>query len=67
LYEFGFVFQGFTGGQLLKKKRQQEASKKDVELVGMQHSYHLKGSVSLPHICDTENGAYCNAEIPTTK
>jgi hypothetical protein len=62
-----FFFQGFTGGKLLKKKREAEESKSDVELVDIQRSYNLKGSVSLPHICDTKSIANCNTEIATTE
>jgi hypothetical protein len=67
LYVLQFVFQGFTGGQWLKKKQQAEESKNDVELVSIQRSYSLKGSVSLPHIGDTTNVAHCSTQIPTTK
>lgn len=61
------LFQGFTGGQLLKKKQEAEQSKSDVELVNIQRSYNLKGSVSLPHISDTKNIADSNTEIPAAK
>lgn len=65
---FGFFrFQGFTGGHLLKKKQESEQSKSDVELLNIQRSYNLKGSVSLPHICDTKNIADYNTEVPATK
>ncbi|GFG32574.1 hypothetical protein Cfor_04710 [Coptotermes formosanus] len=48
----GFI--GFAGGRLLKKKQQAEESKSDVELVNIERSCNLKGSVSLPHIRVTE-------------
>jgi hypothetical protein len=60
---FFFLLQGFTGGQLLKKKQEAEQSKSDVELVNI----NLKGSVSLPHICDTKNTADCNTKLSATK
>lgn len=44
----GFI--GFAGGQLLKKKQQAEASKSDIELVNIERSCNLKGSLSLPYI-----------------
>lgn len=67
LAALGCGFIGFTGGQLLKKKQEAEQSKSDVELVNIQRSYNLKGSVSLPHICDAKNIADCNTEISATK
>jgi hypothetical protein len=54
LYFFWFVFQGFASGQLLKKKQEVKASKSDVELVNMERSCNLKGSLSLPHTHVTE-------------
>jgi len=44
----GFI--GFAGGQLLKRKQQAEASKSDIELVNIERSCNLKGSLSLQHI-----------------
>ncbi|KAJ9600459.1 hypothetical protein L9F63_009229, partial [Diploptera punctata] len=42
---------GFTGGQLLKKK-QQLHDKNNMELVDVKETSNIKGSVSLPLICD---------------
>lgn len=48
----GFI--GFAGAQFLKKKQLTEASKSDVELVNVERSCNLQGSLPLPHVHGTQ-------------
>jgi hypothetical protein len=60
---FVFFLLGLAGGQLLRKKQEAEQSNSDVELVNIQRAYNMKGSVSLPHISDTQSAGDCSSEM----